>query len=127
MEISLVHLELVLNTDKTKYRVFSRAKETDRNFQIYSLNGTLIEKIPHYKYLGIFIIDDKFIFKYHIDHLSEKLRMQLGFLDRNRSCFPFYCGKQIMEATFLSVLDYGDVIYRHAPISNLKYIDSAYH
>ncbi len=32
-----------------------------------------------------------------------------------------------MEATLLSVLDYSDVIYRHAPISNLKHLDAVYH
>ena len=35
--------------------------------------------------------------------------------------------KRVIEAVFLSVLDYGDVIYRHAAASTLKQLDSVYH
>ena len=35
--------------------------------------------------------------------------------------------KRVVEAVFLSVLDYGDVIYRHAAPSTLKQLDSVYH
>ncbi len=61
LQYALFHLKLVLNTDKTKYTVFSRARETDSKLQIYSINGTPTEKVPHYKYLGV-CIDDKFTF-----------------------------------------------------------------
>ena len=37
------------------------------------------------------------------------------------------CRKQIIEAVFLSVLDYGDVIYRNATASALTSLDSVYH
>ncbi len=50
LQYALFHLKLVLNTDKTKYTVFSRAKEIDSSLQICSLNGTPVEKVPHYKY-----------------------------------------------------------------------------
>ena len=35
--------------------------------------------------------------------------------------------KTIIEATFLSVLDYGDIIYRSATPSILKHLDTVYH
>lgn len=38
-----------------------------------------------------------------------------------------FCGKQIIEAVFLSVLDYGDVIYRRVSVSTLTPLDSVYH
>ena len=37
------------------------------------------------------------------------------------------CRKRIIEATFLSVLDYGDIIYRHAAAATLKPLDTVYH
>lgn len=37
------------------------------------------------------------------------------------------CRKRIVESTFPSVLDYGDVIYRHAAASTLGPLDSVYH
>ena len=38
-----------------------------------------------------------------------------------------FCRKRVVEAVFLSVLDYGDVVYRHAAASTLKPLDSVYH
>ena len=35
--------------------------------------------------------------------------------------------KRVVEAVFLSVLDYGDVMYRHVTASTLKQLDSVYH
>ena len=35
--------------------------------------------------------------------------------------------KRVIEAVFMSVLDYGDTIYRHASASTLKPLDSMYH
>ena len=34
--------------------------------------------------------------------------------------------KKIIEATLLPVLDYGDVLYRYAPVTTLKSLDSVY-
>ena len=66
-------------------------------------------------------------FKFHIDNLVTKLRQKIGFLYRNKSCFPAFCKKTIIEATFLSVLDYGDTIYRIATPSTLRHLDTVYH
>ena len=35
--------------------------------------------------------------------------------------------KQVVEAVFMSVLDYGDVIYKNATACSLKALDSVYH
>ena len=40
---------------------------------------------------------------------------------------PASSGKNIIEATFLSVLDYGDIIYKIATPSILKPLDTVYH
>lgn len=43
-----------------------------------------------------------------------------GFnLHRNRANFPVLCRKWIIKAVFLSILIYGDVIYRNASASTL--------
>ena len=62
-----------------------------------------------------------------IEILSGKLRQKIGFLYRNRASFPIISRKRVVEAVFLSVLDYGDTIYRHAATSTLKSLDSVYH
>ena len=51
----------------------------------------------------------------------------MAFFYRNRSCFPWPTRKRLIEALFLSALDYGDIIYRNASATTLKTLDSVYH
>ena len=89
-------------------------------------DGSLIERVTEYKYLGLWL-DDKLTFKFHINVLASTLRQKVGFLYRNRSYFSLISRKRIVESLILSVLDYGDIIYRHAAITTLKPLDSIYH
>ncbi len=119
--------KLVLNSRKSKFMLFSRARHIDfTKLLILTTDGSLIERVSDYKYLGLWL-DEKLSFKTHIDCLASKLQQKVGFLYRNRSSFPMFSRKRVVEAVFLSVLDYGDVIYRHAATSTLKQLDSVYH
>ena len=67
-------LKLVLNASKTKVMLFSKARNTDLDsFQITLANGTQLEKVSEYKYLGLWI-DEKLTFQQHVKLLSAKLR-----------------------------------------------------
>ena len=72
-------------------------------------------------------LDDKLSFKIHIDELCKRLKIKLGFLYRNRTCLSPTNRRQIVQATFMSVIDYGDIIYMHATASTLKSLDATYH
>ena len=127
LQYELFKLKLVLNAKKTKFMVFSRTRNSDHtSLRISAKNGTDIEMVTEYKYLGIWL-DNKLSFRTHIDNLASTLRQKVGFLYRNRSSFPLICRKRVIEAVFLSVLDYGDVIYKAAAPSTLKSLDSVYH
>ena len=107
--------------------VFTRSNTVDySNLCIKTVKDTLIERVSEYKYLGIWI-DDKISFKFHIDTLASKLRQKIGFLYRNKSIFPIICRKKIIEAVFLSVMDYGDTVYGNAVPTTLEPLKSAYH
>ena len=107
--------------------VFTRSKTVDySNLCIKTVKNTLIERVSEYKYLGIWL-DDKLTFKFHIDTLASKLRQKIGFLYRNKSIFPIICRKKIIEAVFLSVMDYGDTIYGNAVPTTLGPLKTAYH
>ena len=93
---------------------------------LHTTNGTTIERVQNYKYLGIWL-DEKITFNTHIEVLAKKLRMKLGFLYRHRSCFPWSTRKKLIEALFISALDYGDIIYRNASATTLKSLDPVYH
>ena len=104
--------------------LFSRARNIDPNkVHISTVNDTKIKRVTEYKYLGVWL-DEKFTFKFHVDNLASKLRQKIGFLYRKGSNFHLISKKKVVEAVFLSVLDSGDVIYRHAAASTLKSLDS---
>lgn len=75
---------------------------------LYTLQGNSIELVSSYRYLG-FVLEEDLSFKLHIKHLLSKLRLQLGFYFRNSACFSQSAKRKLVEATFLPVLDYGDV------------------
>uniref|UniRef100_A0A669EEG1 Reverse transcriptase domain-containing protein n=1 Tax=Oreochromis niloticus TaxID=8128 RepID=A0A669EEG1_ORENI len=124
---TLLELKLVLNAEKTKLMLFSNMKRFPQTVPLVStLEGNLIEVVHTYKYLG-FLIDDSLTFKPHIDNLVKKLKLKLGFFFRNKFCFSFETKKRLVNATFLSVLDYGDLLYMNASAQCLHKIDSVYH
>ena len=125
-QLSLIRLKLVLNSSKTKCMVLTRSVDTNAFTGIFTLKGEQIEQVRSYKYLGIWL-DDKLSFKDHVEHLTKKLRGQIGFLYRNRSCFSLASRKTIVQSVVMSVFDYGDVLYMHASLSTLKPLDAVYH
>uniref|UniRef100_A0AAR2LDX0 Reverse transcriptase domain-containing protein n=1 Tax=Pygocentrus nattereri TaxID=42514 RepID=A0AAR2LDX0_PYGNA len=95
--VALCKHKLFLNAKKSKFMLFSRSAITHFNsVNITTLTGSNIES--EYKYLGIWL-DDKLTFKPHINKLVSKCRQKLGYLYRNKSCFPVYARKRIVEAT----------------------------
>ena len=82
--------------------------------------------VHEYKYLDV-LIDDSLTFKQHIEKLVKKPRIKLGFYFRNKLCFSFNAKKRLVAATFLSVLDYGDLLYMNASAKCLHMVDTAFH
>ena len=127
IERAFIDLKLRLNPSKTKYIVFSRLLSSLPESGILTLSGSPIDQVSHYKYLGIWL-DDKLSYKFHVDELSKKLKCKLSFLYRNRACFNLNCRKQLIQATILPVLDYGDVVYMHTTSAQvLKALNTIYH
>ena len=78
-----------------------------------------------YKYLDIWL-DDKLSFKV-MDNLVRKLKLKLGFYYCNKACFPLLATKKLVQATFLSVIDCGGLLYMHATSYVLQRLESVYH
>ena len=113
--------------DKTKALFFSNKKKVPAVLPcILSAQGTPIESVATYKYLGT-TMDETLSFKCHIDQLLRKLKLKLGFFFRNKSCFSFNARKRLVAATFLPLLDYGDVVYMNASAHSLHLLDAVYH
>lgn len=107
--------------------VFSTSTITDTDFSGFkTLNGTHITLTDSYKYLGIWL-DSNLSFKIHIQQLTKKLKIKLGFLYRIKGCLSPSNRKIIVLSTFMSVLDYGDILYCHAASSTLHQLNPVYH
>ncbi len=87
-------LKLVLNVEKTKFMWLSNSRN--------SLDGSVVKSsslVSAYKYLGI-IIDDKLRFDSYMNYLRLKLKKQLWFYFRNKSCFSFNARKKLCLGLF---------------------------
>lgn len=81
---AFIQLKLVLNADKTKQMLFSKPKKGPLNIPtVFTLEGSELEVVHTYKYLGI-LLDDTLTCKAHIENLVKKLKLKLGFLFRNK-------------------------------------------
>uniref|UniRef100_A0A8C7PVH2 Reverse transcriptase domain-containing protein n=1 Tax=Oncorhynchus mykiss TaxID=8022 RepID=A0A8C7PVH2_ONCMY len=120
-------LKLILNIDKTKLMLFSKARNRPLNLSpITTCQGKEIEVVTKYKYLGI-LIDDGLSFKLHIQQLTTKLKLKLAFYFRNKACFSFEARRRLVSATCMPLLDYGDILYMNASAQCLRSIDTLYH
>jgi len=105
-----MNLDLVVNPGKSKYRIFTKRRTVDLNkFTLITEDGSPLERVSCYKYLGIWL-DDKLSLNLHVAQLLKKLKPLLAFFYKNNSCLPQHCRRQIVHATFLSILNYGDII-----------------
>lgn len=93
---------------------------------VVTLDGNIVEVVNSYKYVGI-LIDDSLTFKSLVMCLVKKLRLKLGFYFCNKMCFSLNVKNCLVAATFLPVLDYGDLLYMHASAQCLQKVDAAYH
>ena len=73
-------LQLLLNASKTKCMLFNRSLPAPaRPTSITTLDGSDLEYVDIYKYLGVWL-DCKLSFQTHIKDLQSKIKSRVGFL-----------------------------------------------
>ena len=80
---------------------------------IATSEGLELEVVTSYKYLGVWPYG-ALSFSQHVSKLQAKVKSQLGFLYRNRSSFTPAAKLTLIQMTILTMLDYGDIIYKSA-------------
>ena len=91
-------LQLLLNTSKTKCMLSNRSLPARaRPPSITTLNGSDLEYVDNYKYLGVWL-DCKLCFQTHIKHLQSKIKSRIGILLRKKSLLPS-CGQTYTRKT----------------------------
>ena len=95
--------KLALNTEKTKVMVFAREYYT--NEICLTMNGTKIEQISDFKFLG-FHVDDKLTCEKHCTVLYTKLLQMIFLMGKIRDLVPIGCLRMLYYAHFHSKLTY---------------------
>uniref|UniRef100_A0A3B5BCC6 Reverse transcriptase domain-containing protein n=1 Tax=Stegastes partitus TaxID=144197 RepID=A0A3B5BCC6_9TELE len=120
-------LLLSLNTKKTKRMIFNKnLPQIQSPINIISLDGSIIDFVNNYKYLGIWL-DPCLSFETHINSLLTTVKNRIGFLYRNRSSFTRSAKHLLVKMTVLPIFDYGDMLYRSTSKSLLHKLDTIYH
>ena len=104
--------KLLLNKKKSYRMLFTtRANSLHlNNWSINFLDGTPLEKLKEFKYLGIWL-DFHLSFKTNIESVVKKMNCSLRILYRSVNCFTLQVRKRIASQLILPILDYADIVY----------------
>jgi len=106
--------KLTINMDKTCYTIFHKPKQKIPKFlNNIKINKNIIKREATSKYLGI-LIDETLSFKPHITELLTKLTKITNSFKIVKHYVPISNRKLLLEAYFMSRLQYGIEIYGSA-------------
>ena len=77
--------KLSLNAKKTSFMLFGRKGKSIGDCFVINIDGTKIERVDHTKFLGVYI-DETLNWKQHTSHVSSKISMSIGVMNRVK-CF----------------------------------------
>ena len=96
--------KLSLNVNKIKFKIFHPGRK-HVVYPILSINGTVIERIDTFNFLGLHIIHD-LKWKTHIQTMSQKLSKITGILHRLNEEYRSSISKSIYNTLMLPHLNY---------------------
>lgn len=100
--------KLVVNSDKTKYIVFSYKQGVV--LPRIEIDNSCILPVGHIKFLGLFV-DNRLTFSYHSRYISSKLSKTLGIIYKLNSFLPPQVLRSIYYSLFHPYLLYGIEAY----------------
>lgn len=109
MELVTAYLEnnlLALNLKKTKMMIFSSLKCDKEICPDLVINGTLIEKVTEYEYLGVYI-DERLSWDFHIRTTVSKCSSLCGILRKLSKFVPAHVLMKIYYSFIHSRYQYG--------------------
>ena len=81
------HNELLLNTKKTNFMIFTRKRTLDYNSFMPTINNIPIERKSVAKFLGV-LVDDKLSWSQHIAAIKSKMSRYIGILFKLKNVLP---------------------------------------
>ena len=114
--------KLSLNTDKTKYILFHKTRQSDNlplKLPDLTINSSKIEQCSSIKFLGV-IIDENLSWKQHIEYLECKISRVIGIIYKSRYYLNKSCLKSIYFALVHSHLSYANIAWGSNTNERLK-------
>ena len=117
--------KLTMNISKTKYITYSISQRTvlkSDDLKLF-LNGSVIERVDTFKFLGIYI-DEHLTWKPHMNKVLSKIQRNLGII-RRISCFLTRKALiQLFHSLVMSHIRYGIIVWHFGQISLRKKIQA---
>ena len=121
--------KLTINTDKTKYMIYSISKRTYLPFPSKTdlpkvrLNGVPIKRVKSYEFLGL-NIDEHLNWKKHMQVVLSKIQRNLGIVRRIALFLDRHSLLQLYHSLILSHIRYGLIVWHCSHISLRKKIQA---
>ena len=117
----LVVNKLSLNTSKTKFMLFHlpHIKLNNSDLPDVKINGQSIEKVEHFKFLGIYL-DSSLSWDKHVFEVGNKISKTIGTLAVLKHYFPVRILLMIYNSLILSHLNYGITLWGFNNCTRLK-------
>jgi len=102
---------LSLNVVKTNYMIMSsRAKQYDCNDCVISIDDVILERVYETKFLGV-MLDDKLLWKSHIEYICNKISKCMGILIKARKILGICSLVTLYNALIKPYLIYCNIIW----------------
>ena len=115
---------ITLNANKCKYMVISKLRSRAIISQQLMLGSWTLDRVSHYKYLGVLISDD-LSWSLHVERISSKARRRLGMLYRQ---FYQWSSPEALLKLYLSLirphLEYAVQVWNPYPAKDVHKLES---
>ena len=118
-----VNNHLQPNALKTKYMIISR-KRQKRNYPHLFLNGSQLEQVSRYKYLGV-IINESLSWSEQVNCVSNRAKRTLGYI--YHQFYRFCCRSALLKlysSLVFPILDYNSLIWDPHLLKDIRQLDS---
>ena len=111
--------KLSLNIDKRNYIIFHSSYVNVPFDAVIKIGKKSIKRVNFVKFLGL-LLDEHLSWKYYLSELSKKLARTCGMFFKLRNLLPLDVSLCLYNALFLSLLQYGLIVWGQTYVSYIK-------
>ena len=113
------HNELILNTRKTNYMIFTRKRNLNLDMFTPKIGNIPIERKSVARFLGV-LVDEKLSWTQHIAAIKTKMSRYIGVLYKLKNVLPLKARMLTFNSLVQSHLNYCSLIWGSSPKSNIE-------